>query len=105
MQFTDILHHSENKTNVHDGMSEKLDNLMHSDTMVLVIGLLVMILLGLIFRSMCLRFSRDNSRKKLMREGLKQIAAHMDVVTRSMSNNLEVPDSPRTVMRTYSGMR
>merc|ERR1719347_1068367 len=78
---------------------------MHSDTLILVIGLLVMILLGLIIRSLCLRLSRDNNRKKLMREGLKQIAAHMDFVTRSMSDDLELPNSPRTVLRTYSGRK
>merc|ERR1712106_361608 len=37
-----------------------------------------------------------------MREGLKQIAGHMDMVTRSMSDDLELPNSPKTVMRTYS---
>jgi len=93
------------KLNSNEGMSEKLDHLMHSDTLILVIGLLVMILLGLIIRGLCLRLSRDNNRKKLMREGLKQIAAHMDVVTRSMSDDLELPNSPRTVLRTYSGRK
>jgi len=92
-----------NITQNDDGMGEKLDQLMHSDTMVLVVGLLAMIVLGLMFRSLCLRLSRDNSRKQLMREGLKQIAGHMDMVTRSMSNDLELPNSPKTVMRTYSG--
>merc|ERR1712106_898565 len=37
-----------------------------------------------------------------MREGLKQIAGHMDMVTRSMSDDLELPNSPKKVMRTYS---
>jgi len=91
-----------NITQNDDGMGEKLEQLMHSDTMVLVVGLLAMIVLGLMFRSLCLRLSRDNSRKQLMREGLKQIAGHMDMVTRSMSNDLELPNSPKTVMRTYS---
>merc|ERR1712106_752607 len=80
-----------------------MDHLMHSDTMILVGGLLFMILLGLVFRSLCLRLSTDNTRKKKFREGLKQIAAHMDMVTQSMSNDLVLPNSPKTVMRTYSG--
>jgi len=62
-----------------------------------------MIVLGLVFRSLCLRLTREKSRKKLVRQGLKQIAAHMDMATRSMSNELELPNSPKTVMRTYSG--
>merc|ERR1712106_877311 len=92
-----------NATQNYDGMSDKLEQLMHSDTMILVAGLIAMIVLGLVFRSICLRFSKDNSRKQLMREGMKQIAGHMDMVTRSMSNDLELPNSPKTVMRTYSG--
>merc|ERR1712106_453629 len=80
-----------------------MDHLMHSDTMILVGGLLFMILLGLVFRSLCLRLSTENTRKKKIREGLKQIAAHMDMVTQSMSNDLVLPNSPKTVMRTYSG--
>merc|ERR1712106_1180990 len=80
-----------------------MDHLMHSDTMILVGGLLFMILLGLVFRSLCLRLSTENTRKKKFREGLKQIAAHMDMVTQSMSNDLVLPNSPKTVMRTYSG--
>ena len=94
---------SENITNTDGAMDEKLVDLMHSDTMILVGGLLSMIMLGLVFRSLCLRLSRDNSRKKLVRESLKQIAAHMDMVTKSMSNDLELPNSPKTVIRTYSG--
>jgi len=84
-------------------MDEKIDHLMHSDTMILVGGLLAMIVLGLVFRSLCVRLTRENTRKKLVRESLKQIAIHMDMVTLSMSNNLELPNSPKTVIRTYSG--
>jgi len=105
LDFLNTLQRNVSNIDSHEGMSEKLDHLMHSDTIILVIGLLVMILLGLIIRSLCLRLSRDNNRKKLMREGLKQIAAHMDFVTRSMSDDLELPNSPRTVLRTYSGRK
>lgn len=37
-----------------------------------------------------------------MRGGLRQLADHMNHVTRSMSNDLESPDSPKSVIRTYS---
>jgi len=94
---------AENTTPGHESMGCKMDHLMHSDTMILVGGLLFMILLGLVFRSLCLRLSTENTRKKNFREGLKQIAAHMDMVTQSMSNDLVLPNSPKTVMRTYSG--
>jgi len=94
---------NENSTPLHESMGGKMDHLMHSDTMILVGGLLFMILLGLVFRSLCLRLSTENTRKKKFREGLKQIAAHMDMVTQSMSNDLVLPNSPKTVMRTYSG--
>lgn len=83
-------------------MADKMDKLMNSDTMILVVGLAVMILVGLVFRSLCLRLYEKNSRKELMRGGLKQMAAHMDHVTRAMTNDLELPDSPKAVIRTYS---
>lgn len=85
----------------HD-MSYKMDHLMHSDTMILMVGLIAMILVGLIFRSLCLRLTSKNNRKELMRGGLKQMAKNMDHVTRAMSNDLDMPDSPRAVIRTYS---
>merc|ERR1719342_1236664 len=43
-----------------------------------------------------------NQRKERVRGGLKQIAESMNYVTRSMSNDLYVLDSPRSVIRTYS---
>jgi len=92
-----------NTTLNYGGMGDKLDHLMHSDTMILVVGMLAMIVIALLIRSLCLRLSKDNSRKQLMREGIKQIAGHMDLVTRSMSNDLELPNSPKKVIRTYSG--
>ena len=80
----------------------KMDHLMHSDTMILVVVLAVMILLGLVFRSLCLRLTSQNSRKELVRSGLRQMAQNMHHVTRAMSNDLEIPNSPRMVIRTYS---
>jgi len=85
-----------------DDISSKMDHLMHSDTMILVAGLVVMIFVGLASRSICVRLTSKNQRKKLMRGGLKEMARHMDHVTRAMSNDLELPDSPKTVIRTYS---
>jgi len=83
-------------------VSSKMDHLLHSDTMILVAGLLLMIIVGLVFRSACLRLSSKNSRQELMRQGLRQIGANMDHVTKAMSNELHLPDSPKTVIRTYS---
>jgi len=81
----------------------KMMHLIHSDTMTVVVALVVMIIVGLVFRSLCLRLTRDKSRKERMRGGLRALADHMHSVTRAMSNDLEQPhDSPRAVMRTYS---
>jgi len=68
--------------------STKMMHLMHSDTMTVVIALIVMICVGLLFRSLCLRLTRDKTRKERIRGGLKALADHMN--------------SPRAVMRTYS---
>merc|ERR1719412_131607 len=75
---------------------------MHSDTIIVVVSLFVMIVLGLVFRKCCMKLSTVNSRKKRIQGGLRQIGEHMNYVTRSMSNDLELPDSPRQVIRTYS---
>lgn len=81
----------------------KMMHLMHSDTMIVVIALIVMIILGLVFRSCCLRMTSTKARKERVRGGLKALADHMNSVTKAMSNDLEDhPDSPRAVMRTYS---
>jgi len=85
-----------------DDAATKMHHLMHSDTLIVVVSLVVMIILGLVFRSLCLKLSSVNQRKERMRGGLKQIAEHMNYVTKSMSNDLELPDSPRAVIRTYS---
>jgi len=85
-----------------DNAASKMHHLMHSDTPIVVGSLVFMIILGLVFRSLCMKLTSVNQRKERMRGGLKQIAEHMNYVTRSMSNDLEVLDSPRAVMRTYS---
>merc|ERR1739844_547861 len=70
---------------------------MYSDTLIVVISLIIMIIVGLVFRTCCLKLT-----KQRVRGGLRQLADHMNHVTRSMSNDLELPDSPKSVIRTYS---
>lgn len=88
--------------NDEDSPSDKMYHLMHSDTILVIVALILMIVVGLVFRKLCMRLSKGKDRKKLVRVGLKGIADQMHNVTRSMSNELETPDSPRAVMRTYS---
>merc|ERR1712013_485797 len=85
-----------------DDAATKMHHLMHSDTIIVVFSLVVMIMVGLVFRSLCMKLTSINQRKERVRGGLKQIAESMNYVTRSMSNDLEVLDSPRSVIRTYS---
>lgn len=80
----------------------KMAHLMHSDTMIVVTALVVMIVVGLIFRNLFLRLASMKARKARMRGGLKALADHMNVVTRAMSNDLEPQNSPKAVMKTYS---
>merc|ERR1712018_994561 len=75
---------------------------MYSDTLIVVISLLMMIIVGLVFRTCCLKHNKQRLTKQRMRGGLRQLADHMNHVTRSMSNDLESPDSPKSVIRTYS---
>merc|ERR1712226_1763416 len=70
---------------------------MYSDTLIVVISLIIMIIVGLVFRTCCLKLT-----KQRVSRGLRQLADHMNHVTRSMSNDLESPDSPKSVIRTYS---
>ena len=65
-----------------DDAATKMHHLMHSDTLIVVVSLVVMIILGLVFRSLCLKLSSVNQRKERMRGGLKQIAEHMNYVTK-----------------------
>jgi len=86
-----------------DGEAEsKMHSLMHSDTIILVVSLMAMIVLGLVFRSLCLKLASINQRKERMRGGLKQMAESMNYVTRAMSNDLELPNNANKVLRTYS---
>merc|ERR1719320_507944 len=85
-----------------DDAATKMHHLMHSDTIIVVFSLVVMIMVGLVFRSLCMKLTSINQRKERVRGGLKQIAESMNYVTRSMSNDLYVLDSPRSVIRTYS---
>merc|ERR1719150_2306401 len=75
---------------------------MYSDTLIVVISLIIMIIVGLVFRTCCLKLTKQRVSKQRMRGGLRQLADHMNHVTRSMSNDLESPDSPKSVIRTYS---
>merc|ERR1739848_964446 len=65
---------------------------MYSDTLIVVI----------VFRTCCLKLAKQRVSKQRVRGGLRQLADHMNHVTRSMSNDLESPDSPKSVIRTYS---
>ena len=66
-----------------DGEVEsKMHSLMHSDTIILVVSLMAMIVLGLVFRSLCIKLTSINKRKERMRGGLKQMAESMNYVTR-----------------------
>lgn len=58
---------------------------MHSDTIIVVVSLFVMIVLGLVFRKCCMKLSTVNSRKKRIQGGLRQIGEHMNYVTRYFS--------------------
>merc|ERR1719187_2687692 len=49
---------------------------MHSDTIIVVVSLFVMIVLGLVFRKCCMKLSTVNSRKKRIQGGLRQIGEH-----------------------------
>merc|ERR1719400_1106447 len=72
---------------------------MYSDTLIVVISLIIMIIVGLVFRTCCLKLTKQRMSKQRVRGGLRQLADHMNHVTKSMSNDLE---SPESVIRTYS---
>merc|ERR1712045_157337 len=86
----------------YDDMPTKIHHLMYSDTLIVVISLIIMIIVGLVFRTCCLKLAKQRVSKQRVRGGLRQLADHMNHVTRSMSNDLESPDSPKSVIRTYS---
>jgi len=100
--FLEYHEHHEYHDYSEDDAATKMHHLMHSDTIIVVFSLVVMIMVGLVFRSLCMKLTSINQRKERVRGGLKQIAESMDYVTRSMSNDLYIADSPRSVIRTYS---
>merc|ERR1719466_361761 len=100
--YSDYEDHHEYHDYSEDDAATKMHHLMHSDTIIVVFSLVVMIMVGLVFRSLCMKLTSINQRKERVRGGLKQIAESMDYVTRSMSNDLYIADSPRSVIRTYS---
>ena len=65
-----------------DDAATKMHHLMHSDTIIVVFSLVVMIMVGLVFRSLCMKLTSINQRKERVRGGLKQIAESMNYVTR-----------------------
>merc|ERR1712002_1083929 len=101
-EYLEYDHHREFHDYSEDDAATKMHHLMHSDTIIVVFSLLVMIMVGLVFRSLCMKLTSINQRKERVRGGLKQIAESMNYVTRSMSADLYIPDSPRSVIRTYS---
>merc|ERR1719362_1666481 len=64
---------------------------MYSETLIVVISLITMIIVGLVFRTLCIKLTSLNQRKDRMRGGLKALADHMNHVTKSMSDDLELP--------------
>jgi len=104
-EFLEYHQHHEYHDYSEDDAATKMHHLMHSDTIIVVVSLVVMIVVGLVFRSLCMKLTNINTRKQRVRGGLKQIAESMNYVTRSMSNDLELPDSPRSVIRTYSNYK
>ena len=73
-----------------DDASTKMHHLMHSDTIIVVFSLVVMIMVGLVFRSLCMKLTSINQRKERVRGGLKQIAESMDYVTRYATVNAKL---------------
>merc|ERR1719361_1105043 len=62
---------------------------MYSDTLIVVISLIIMIIVGLVFRSCCLKLTQQRLTKQRVRGGLRQLADHMNHVTRSLSQTWE----------------
>ena len=60
----------------------KMNNFMHSDTIIVIVSLVFMIVLGLAFRSLMNKLTRMKQRKAKMRGGLRHIAESMNHVTR-----------------------
>ena len=80
--YDDHHNHHEYHDYSEDDAATKMHHLMHSDTIIVVFSLVVMIMVGLVFRSLCMKLTSINQRKERVRGGLKQIAESMNYVTR-----------------------
>ena len=67
---------------VNDVNESKMKHMMDSDTIIVIVSMMAMIVLGLVFRSLFMKLTSINQRKNRLRGGLKQIAEHMNYVTR-----------------------
>lgn len=72
-------HENDVVTENHDGL------LLHSDTIILVTSMVVMILLGLVLYQVMAYLTKINNRRTMYQDGLRQIGEQMHVVTRTMS--------------------
>ena len=81
-EYLEYHEHHEYHDYSEDDAATKMHHLMHSDTIIVVFSLVVMIMVGLVFRSLCMKLTSINQRKERVRGGLKQIAESMNYVTR-----------------------
>ena len=86
-EYLEYHQHHEYHDYSEDDAATKMHHLMHSDTIIVVVSLVVMIVVGLVFRSLCMKLTNINKRKQRVRGGLKQIAESMNYVTRYVDNN------------------
>merc|ERR1719225_1545704 len=49
---------------------------MYSDTLIVVISLIIMIIVGLVFRTCCLKLAKQRVSKQRVRGVLRQLLAH-----------------------------
>ena len=85
-EYLEYHEHHEYHDYSEDDAATKMHHLMHSDTIIVVFSLVVMIMVGLVFRSLCMKLTSINQRKERVRGGLKQIAESMNYVTRYYNN-------------------
>ena len=81
-EYLEYHEHHEYHDYSEDDAATKMHHLMHSDTIIVVFSLVVMIMVGLVFRSLCMKLTSINQRKERVRGGLKQMAESMNYVTR-----------------------
>lgn len=68
------------------GAASNMGKSLNSDTIILMVSLIVMILLGLLFHRVITYFAKLRSRRRQYHKGLKQLGEHMHVVTRTISS-------------------